>query len=209
MRTLAACAHQAGYQARCVVNRWWQPRIAAVMDVGLDLPESPPNGADLGLLRERPRQHGAGSGEVRWVIARSAGAWLRRREPSPRPAAAVPPVRPERREVSEPRVPGSELTRRGRRPSGAGTGRECRPSPVRQRRAWQDPQDPGRVAPLHTSGAVKPCQAAWPGSRLATCEPGHQGAPAKAHSGRGPSRWASSWHTWRTGTPARPAAARI
>jgi hypothetical protein len=26
--------------------------------------------------------------------------------------------------------------------------------------------------------------------------------------GRMPSRWASSWHTWRTGTPTRPAAAR-
>ena len=46
------------------------------MDVGLDLTESPPNGADLGVLRGRPRQHGAGSGEARWVIAWSAGAWL-------------------------------------------------------------------------------------------------------------------------------------
>jgi hypothetical protein len=76
------------------------------MGVGLDLTESPPNGADLGVLGGRPRQHGGGSGEARWVIAWPPGAWLQRREPSPRPAAAEPPVRPERWKISEPRVPG-------------------------------------------------------------------------------------------------------
>jgi ubiquinone/menaquinone biosynthesis C-methylase UbiE len=46
----------------------------------------------------------------------------------------------------------------------------------------------------------------WAGRHL---QFGHRYVPARAHPGGGPSRWATSWHTWRTGTPARSAAARM
>jgi len=87
---------------------------------------TPPDGADLDVLRERPRRHGRARGGqvgdclVCRCLNSAVNLRLGWRLAGPSEAGAV----------EDQRAPGSraEVTRR-RRPSGAGTGRECRPSP--------------------------------------------------------------------------------
>ncbi len=97
------------------------------MAVGMELTESPPV-EPISPVRAAAAARGGLGARARRVIAWSPDAWLQRRETSPRPTRSGPT---EAGAVEGQRAPGSraELTHRRRRPSGAGTGREYRPSP--------------------------------------------------------------------------------
>jgi len=131
--------------------------IAAVMDVGLDLTESPPNWCGSGCSG-RGRM-GRARAEAGQVIAWPASAWLQRREASPRPAAAGPRWGQSEGRSASPAFPG---------------GGDSPPPSSQRRRYWPGMPPPaeapvtGRMggSPSRCSAAANPPWRPWPVSRL-------------------------------------------
>ena len=108
--------------------------------------------------------------------------------------AARGPGRPDR----------SRIHRDDSPPDGSGPARGRQPAVPACPRAQSHVMRLHQRARSGSAGSGMPRCLAWQPVSSGAFEPARQGHQSRAHSGCGPARRASSWHAWRTGTPARP-----